>query len=141
MVRSSTTARTSRRAAPTAASPPAAPASADSVAARLIGEGAEPFSAIAARLKSTRKGKNVSPISVWRWWKHGRVVDGVRVHLEAFRAPGGPQTSWAACMRFFDRITPRSAAIGGEQPPIRTEGQRRRADAAAARQLADRGIG
>jgi hypothetical protein len=72
------------------------------VAIDPLSEVVVPFAEAARQLPRLRRGRPVSPATLWRWASHG--LRGV--HLETCRVGGTTCTSLAALRRFF-------AALGG----------------------------
>lgn len=75
----------------------------------------------------------VSPPTIWRWWKKG--IRGIR--LETYMQGGRRQTTREAHARFVDRTT---AAANCVPPPSPTNRKREAAIARAERELAQAGI-
>jgi hypothetical protein len=71
------------------------------------------FSQAARRLPRMRRGRPVSPSTLWRWHRHGlKAWDGAVVRLRAWRVGGQTLTSEAALREFFARLS----AGAGEAP-------------------------
>lgn len=91
-------------------------------------------------LPSSRLGRPVTLSCVLRWVLRGlKVPGGNVVRLEAIRLGGKWITSQEALQRFADRQTPCLDAAG-EVSQVRSAGQRSRANARAAAELAKIGI-
>jgi hypothetical protein len=92
----------------------------------------------AALLPPGRGSQRVHPSTLARWIHRGvRAPDGKRVRLEALRCGARWTTSAEALRRFAQALTPH---FSDEPLPIRTTGQRQRANERAKRELAERGI-
>jgi hypothetical protein len=116
--------------------PPAPPATSSVISAEVLaGEGL--YLAAAAKLfPRHRRGRPVSPSTVFRWIAHGVRLDSTRrVHLEATRIAGRWVTTRGAIKRFLDRQGPQPLTSTHEQrtPAKRDRDQRRAADALTAR--------
>jgi hypothetical protein len=86
-----------------------------------------PFATAARRLPCLRKGRPVSPATLWRWASHG--MRGIK--LETCKVGGTTCTSAAAMRRFFAQLSGEADLQATTAPRIPTASDPASARAAA----------